>query len=176
MMLAVSLFLAFSPLTALQQALGSSAEWEMSRTLPGSTRALVSSGTVDCQVGSGIVWTVTRPFPSSVTMSPDAMVFVDEDGRREKKLDELPHYADIRKATDAFAAGDARAFDGVFALREERFPDGGWKLELTPEVSAMTRLVKRVEIFGAALPTNVVLTAGDGGQSEIRFKERPRVR
>lgn len=171
-----TVLLAASAVASLQKALDSSAAWTMERRLPGSERVLVSSGEVRCSAGRGITWQTLLPFVSSVAMTHDAMVFTDEDGRRVKPLSELPHYADIRNATDAFAAGRTNAFDGVFAVREEPLPGGGWRLTLAPEVPAMRRLFASVEVTGAELPTNAVLTAADGGLTTIRFKEMQGVR
>ena len=163
------LFLAASAaVAALQAALDSRADWTMMRRLDGSDRVLVSSGTVACTAGQGIVWETAAPFAASVAMTTNSMVFVDEEGRREKSLDELPHYAEIRAATDAFVAGKTNAFDGVFSVCETALPDGGWKLSLVPAVSAMRRLITEVELTGAALPTNAVLRS-PGGVSTIRF-------
>ena len=176
MIVATMLLVSTTALSSLQKAMGSDAEWTMARQLPGSSRTLESRGTVSCRTGKGIVWTVKEPFESSVEMTPNAMIFTDEDGRREKSLGDLPHYADIRKATDAFVAGNTNAFDGVFAVTEKSFAVGVWAVTLVPEVSAMKRLFTSVELSGAALPTNAVMKTGDGGQSVIRFKEHPRVR
>jgi len=173
MSLVSSVLLAVSALSALRTSLDSRASWMMERTLPDSSRVLRSSGTVDCKAGRGIVWTVREPFPSSVEMTTNAMVFVDEDGRRTKSLDELPHYDDIRRATDAFVAGDRAAFDGVFSVDERNFPDGGWQLVLKPRISAMECLFASIELTGSALPTNAVMRTADGGCSTIRFKESP---
>ena len=162
------LFLASSAVAALQSALNAQATWTMERRLDGSDRVLIASGTVRCKAGEGIVWETREPFASSVTMTTNAMVFVDEDGRREKSLGELPHYAEIRAATDAFVAGKTNAFDGVFSVCETALPDGVWKLSLVPAVSAMRRLITEVELTGAALPTNAVLRS-PGGVSTIRF-------
>ena len=166
------LFLAASAaVAALQAALDSRADWTMTRRLDGSDRVLVSSGTVACTAGQGIVWETAAPFAASVAMTTNSMVFVDEEGRREKSLDELPHYAEIRAATDAFVAGQTIAFDGVFDIRETTCADGGWRLTLVPTVAAMRRLVTEVELSGAALPTNAVLRA-PGSVSIIRFRSR----
>lgn len=159
--------------TALRRALDGRAAWTMERRIGKDGRALVSSGTVTCVAGSGIVWRVTAPFESSVAMTTNAMVFTDEEGVRTKPLAELPHYADIRAKTDAFVAGDAKAFDGLFALSAEELPGGGWRLDLRPELSAMERLLTRIELAGAMLPTNAVLTTADGGSCIIRFRELP---
>lgn len=162
--------------TALRLALGSDAEWIMERQLEGSDRMLISSGTVHCAIGTGIVWKTTFPFESSVTMSTNAMIFVDEDGTRVKPLADLPYYSDIREKTDAFAAGDERAFDGLFKLDREELPDGGWKLVFRPEFSKLERLMKSVEVSGLRLPTNVVMRTGDGSISRISFREKRRDR
>ena len=167
----VHILLAASAVASLQKALDSSAAWTMERRLPGSGRTLASSGEVRCAAGKGITWQTLRPFVASVAMTHDAMIFTDEDGRRVKPLSELPHYADIRRATDAFAAGRTNAFDGVFSFREEPLPDGGWRLTIAPNVPEMRRLFASVEVTGAELPTNAVLTAADGGQTTIRFME-----
>ena len=71
---------------------------------------------------------------------------------------------------------DCTKFDGVFTIEECTMPGDGWKIILTPTVSAMRRLIGRVELTGDALPTNAVLESADGGSSVIRFKELPRVR
>jgi len=165
-----------SAMTSLQKALDSSATWTMERRLPGSSRVFLSSGTVTGKAGQGILWEVKEPFASSVEMTTNSMIFVEDGNRRVKPLDELPYYADFRRATDAFVAGDRHAFDGVFTIEECAMPGDGWKIILTPTVSAMRRLIGRVELTGDALPTNAVLESADGGSSVIRFKELPRVR
>lgn len=168
------LLLASSAVSALQAALNASAAWTMTRRFEGSARALVSSGVVRCTAGEGIVWETREPFAASVTMTTNAMVFVDEDGRREKTLDDLPHYAEIRALTDAFVAGDEKAFDGVFELAAEAQAVDGWRIRLVPEVRAMRRLFASIELSGAETLTNVVLKSGDGGTSTIRFRELSR--
>lgn len=155
---------------AMRKALNERAAWTMERRLAGSARTLVSSGTVTCVAQSGIVWRVTSPFASSVAMTTNAMTFADDEGVRVKPLAELPHYADIRERTDAFAAGDAAAFDGIFEVTAAPLPGGGWRLHLKPEISAMERLFTEIELTGATLPTNAVLRTADGGSCTIRFR------
>lgn len=172
---ALALLLAASaPETAFRTALNSEAEWKMTRRLPNSYRNLVSSGEVRCRIGEGILWKTLKPFENSVEMTTNSMVFVDEEGTRVKPLSELPHYEEIRRRTDAFAAGDAKAFDGLFKLERVDYPDGGWKLVMKPQISEMERMFRSVEVFGSALPTNVVMRSGDGGVATIEFREKQR--
>ena len=161
---------ASSAVTAMQRALDSSAEWTMERKMSGSERVLVSSGTVDCKAGRGIAWKVKEPFESSVEMTTNSMVFADEAGVRVKPLEKLPHYAEIRRATDAFAAGDTNAFSKIFRMDLKEFPDGGWTLSMRPQAKAMRRILTGVEISGAHLPTNAVLSS-PSCVSVIRFRE-----
>lgn len=156
---------------AFRRALDADAAWVLERRFADSARTLVSTGLVSCAVGRGIVWDVRHPFPSSVTMTTNAMIFVDDGGRREKSLDDLPHYAEIRAMTDAFVGGDEKAFDGVFDLVTEQRVGAGWRMTLTPDVRAMRRLFMSIELSGAETITNVLLKTADGGSSAIRFTE-----
>ncbi len=162
--------------SALRRALTGRAAWTMERTLGPGGRVLRSSGTVECVMQSGIVWRVAAPFASSVAMTTEAMIFEDDEETRVKPLSELPYYAEIRKKTDAFAAGDAKAFDGLFSLASETLPEGGWRLVMKPEVKAMERLFTEIVLTGNSLPTNAVLKTADGGASVIRFREPSDVR
>lgn len=157
---------------ALARALSSSATWTMERRIAGSNCPFITSGEVECAVGKGISWKVTHPFASSVEMTPDTMVFKDEDGVRVKKLDELPYYREIREKTDAFASGDEHAFDGLFDISSVTTPGGGWKLVMMPSVKAMRRLFVSVELGGGDKLETVVFHAENGYLTKINFKEK----
>jgi len=147
----------------------------MERTLPGSERVFVSSGVVDCRVGgSGIEWRTLKPFAALVAMRKDSMVFEDEDGRREKPSGEMSRYDDIRKATDAFAAGRLDAFGDVFDVEIASAPEGRWRAVFKPRVSAMRELVESAEITGGELPESVTIRSGNGATSRISFTPRDR--
>ncbi len=158
----------------MRRALSSSATWRMERTVPGTDRVFKSSGDVACDLGGGggIVWRTLAPFASTVSMRKDAMVFEDEDGRREKPAGDMPHYEDIRKATDAFAAGDDGAFARVFDTSASALPGGRWKIVMKPRGSAAGKLVEYAAIEGAGLPETVVIRAANGGESRISFKRK----
>lgn len=158
--------------SALRRALDADAAFRMERKLPDATRTLVSTGIVSCAANRGIVWDVRYPFASSVTMTTNAMIFVDEDeGRRVKPLKELPHYEDFRKETDRFLAGDPKAFDGAFAVTTRFTDEGGWILTLVPSSSAMKRLLTEVELHGDRTLDKAVIKSGDGGSATIVFTE-----
>lgn len=165
-----------SCVSALRRALSSSAEWTMKRQLADSKRVFVTTGVVDCIVGDRIDWKVLYPFSSSVSMTTNAMVFVDEDGERIKPLEKLPYYNEIRLRTDSFAKGDIKAFDGLFDVEVNSRSNGEWRLTFTPENRAMRRLFTSATLSGREELTSVLLKSEDGGFSEIRFKEIKRAR
>ena len=160
--------------SALRRALDSDAAWRMERKLAGSTATLVSTGVVSCAAGRGIVWDVRHPFPSTATMTTNEMVFADEDGRRVKPLKDLPHYDDVRRETDAFLAGDPKAFDGAFTVETRFLDDGRWTLRFEPKVGDMKRLAESVEITGGATVDKAVLKSADGGVTTLVFTELAR--
>jgi hypothetical protein len=162
--------------SAIRRALGSGASWRMERRLEGSERTLVSTGVVSCVLSQGIEWKVLHPFPSSVCMTTNSMVFADEEGRRVKPLSDLPYYEEIRERTDAFARGDVKAFDGLFETESEELADGGWRIVFTPQMRAMRRLFTEMEISGRDTMDKAVLKTENGGVSDIRFRESRRGR
>ncbi len=155
---------------ALRRALDADAAFRMERRFPNMNRTLISTGVVSCATGRGIVWDVRHPFPSSVTMTTNAMIRVDDGLRTTKALSELPHYDDLRRKTDAFAAGDAHAFDGLFDVTVKG-DDANWTLTLKPSARALRRLLAEVSVSGGETFDRAVLTAADGGVTTIIFTE-----
>ncbi|MCR5414215.1 MAG: hypothetical protein K6F50_05755 [Kiritimatiellae bacterium] len=161
--------------SALRRSLGSSASWRMERTLPDAKKTLVTEGEVVCTAGEGIVWKILKPFSRTISMNAGEMVFEDEDeGTTVKKLSELPHYEEIRKETDAFLAGDPKAFEGLFDAEVRFLEDGKWKITLLPGSGAVKKLVAKAELTGDRTLEKVLLESPDGGKSEITFKEKKR--
>lgn len=160
---------------ALRRALDSGATWTMERTLPGASRAMRSSGTVECKAGRGIAWETTEPFASRVEMRAEGMLFEDEDGRRFRPAESVPHYGEIRAAADAFAAdGGAAALEGAFKVQELPCGDGGWRVELVPRNRDLREFLPGIELSGAGVLTGAVLRTRGGGVTSIRFEEAAR--
>ena len=155
-------------IAAVRRALQSSAAWRMERTFKDSRRPLKSSGTVACVAGEGITWKTLAPFESTVVMGVDFMSFEDEDGRRVKKLSDMPHYDDIRKAVDSLVAGDASLFAKAFTAEIDG-ADGAWKLKLSPVSKDMRKLLSSATVEGRELPERAPLENGDGGFSVLTF-------
>ena len=161
---------AYTAMNAIRRALSSSASWRMTRQMKGATVPLVSSGVVVCKPQAGIDWRVEKPIESLIQMNASSMTISNEDEVIVKKLDELPHYRQIRERVDRFAAGDYKAFDGIFDVEFSEIA-GGWKLELEPDNFAMKRLFTRVTVIGGDLVESVRMVNADSSVSEIRFNK-----
>lgn len=157
--------------SALRRALDADASWKMERKLAGSDRTLVSTGLVSCASQKGIVWDVRFPFAERISMTKDKMVFADEDGRREKSLSELPHYARIREACDAFLGGDSGAFKAMVDMEFSPGENGGWKAVFKPSNWRARRIMEEVEIVGDSTVDRIVMRTKGGGITKIEFKE-----
>ena len=161
-------------LEALRRAADSGATWTMERRWEGTQRSLVSGGTVECRAGEGIRWRTLQPFPALVEMRAEGMVFEDEDGKRFRPADSIPQYAEIRRLTDAFAAGAEAGFERLFEATVLEPGEGeAWRVRLVPTVREMRGLVQEVELSGGDALTGAVLRTRDGSVTEIRFTEEP---
>lgn len=156
---------------AFRRALDADAAWRMSRMLPGATHPLVSTGLVSCARFRGIIWDVRAPFASTITMTTNALVFADEEGMRIKDFVDWPYYAEIRDRTDAFAAGDISAFDGLFDWQSRSIGTNGWVLTLTPAFSQIRSLFTKLVVSGAAEITNVTWHTARQGTILLEFAE-----
>lgn len=164
---------------AAERALGSGAEWRMERRLPGSERTMVSSGTVECTPGRGISWRTLEPFAELVEMRAEGMVFEDEDGRRFRPAESVPHYGEIRAAADAFASGDgAAALERGFSVEAlpcgEGGGEGAWRVVLVPRNRELREFLQAIEVSGAGTVTGAVLRTRGGGETAIGFAEAVR--
>ena len=161
--------------TALQRALDADAVWTMEKTLPTLKRPLTSSGEVSCKAGSGAVWRTVRPFLHEIHVTKDFIKLTSAGETETRVCGELPHYAAIQKATDAFLSGDTRAFDVLFDWTWFMPPSGGtWMMRLDVRDSRMRRVLTHVTLSGAETLESVTLATPRNGTLKIRFKEKGR--
>ena len=160
---------------AMRRALTSSASWTMTKTWSDSPIRISSSGTVSCVKGGGIFWRVDKPIASSVSMTAGEMVFRDMRGVRRIKDSDVPHYGEIKKAIDCFAAGGPMTLENLFNVRFAG-DSRRWSAELLPKRRDMGYLIKSIRLSGAEKLDEAVLKFASGETSSIRFSETPGVR
>lgn len=155
---------------AIQRALDGDAKWTMTKKMHSPALTLSSSGKVSCYAGHGIVWQAMEPFMQQIRMTTNTMEFVSELDTKTKSLDELPHYAQIRKQTDLFLQGEAEAFSEVFDWEWKKEKEI-WTMSIRPKRSDMRRLVERAVLSGKKTFDEVVLYYPSGDQVHIKFQE-----
>ena len=163
-------------IAALRRALDSRATWTMERTFPDTSRKLVSSGTVHCVPGTGIVWTATAPFHSRIAMTPDGMSIQDDFTDEQKASHDMPRYDELFKTVDSFASGDNDKLVKAFEISATQCASNGWHVVVVPKARELRRLVPEITLDGGVTITNAVMRTHDGGISRIQFTEEAHVR
>ena len=157
----------------MQRALDADAAWTMTKRMSRPALTLTSSGKVSCFAGRGIIWMSLHPFAQQIRMTRDAMTFVSELDTVTKPLAELPHYGEVRRAVDAFLAGEAGPFSTLFAW-SWKSAEKGWVMTLEPKHPGMARLVQRARLEGDTTLERVRLVYASGDRVDLTFKESGR--
>ncbi len=124
---------------------------------------LVSEGSLHFSRGM-LARHTTQPMRSSLVVRKGTMVFGDETGADTVDLIANPV---IRLFVDSFVklfAGDRTALESLYKVRFAVQGAQGWALVLTPKVSPMKGVIKRVELRGERLKMtslHVVEVGGD---------------
>ena len=87
----------------------------------------------------------------------------------------MPHYGEIKKAIDCFAAGGPMTLEKLFNVRFAG-DSRRWSVELLPKRRDMGYLIKSIRLSGAEKLDEAVLKFASGETSSIRFSETPGVR
>lgn len=159
---------------AVRRAFDADAAWTMEKALPALKRPLRSAGSVTARIGKGFVWRTERPFTHEIRVTRDAMTFITETGTEVKPCDELPYYTEICDATDAFVAGEAKAFERLFAWSWDETVDGRWTMTLETRDSRLAKLFETVELSGGETLERAVMKTPSEGTLRIDFREKPR--
>lgn len=161
---------------ALQRALDADATWTMTKTLPALPQPLRSAGTVSCWKEKGMVWKTLEPWEEEIRLTKETMTFLADGDVKTTPFDEMPYYADICEATDAFLAGETDAFDDLFDWHWQEEETGSWTMTLEVNYRRMRRLFKTVTLRGGETLTSVSFVPGEAenGTVQLHFTETGR--
>lgn len=157
---------------AMRRAFTSSAAWTMTRTWTDSPIRMISSGTVSCSKGRGVLWRVEKPLSSSIDMRASEMIFSDMKGCRRVENSKLPHYEEITKAIDGFLDGGAMEIEKLFKVGCSK-AGAGWRIELIPRRRDLGYLLKSISLSGADTLNEAILTYASGERMALKFKAIP---
>ena len=129
-------------------------------------RELQSRGTYRIRPGKDFEWAVHEPFETCFWSNQEKYVYTNEDERVERKLEDLPHFAQLGQV----ATGDySRFFEAFDALYKEE--DGKFFVKAKPKVRELKRFLSQVEAEGTGEAWELKATFPDGTTFKIELKE-----
>ena len=148
-------------------------EFEQVKHVQGFRHPLRSSGIFVLAREHGVIWETREPFPSLVVASPEQVVAIEGEGRRDVLVDGAgtPGARAANALLLALIGGDIDALAARFELRETALPDGGWRLELLPRAAELKRALTRVTLSGDRHVREAAIEEVGGDRSEIRFSQ-----
>lgn len=161
---------------AVQRALDADAQWTMMKTMPELEQPLLSSGVVSCRKEKGMIWKTQKPWEEEIRLYKHEMTFIVDGEAETKTYDEMPYYAEICKATDAFLAGDTDAFDDLFDWTWQEGKNGEWVMTLEVNYRQMRRLLKTITLTGNEVLSTITFISDDTakGVTHLKFHETGR--
>lgn len=146
-------------LTSFEQLSG---RFEQQKTLPFLQNPLKSSGDYSISGEQGLLWRVTSPLVSEMTVDSAG---VKLDGREfdDRGTGEL-----MAKIMQSFMAGDLSAIADTFVISGEQCPQF-WVLDLKPRSLILGAVLENIEVRGDTLLRQVIITEENKTETLIRF-------
>lgn len=138
--------------------------FEQEKSLPFLNRPLISSGEFTISREQGLIWRVTDPVVSEMTVDTSG---VRLDGRR---IDDAGTGALIASLMQAFMTGDLSEIQRKFNITGNSGEDS-WHLVLTPRSIFLRSALKHIEVDGSRSLRQVIITEASGSKSKIRLFE-----
>lgn len=158
---------------ALQKVPGIEARFQEEKHLELLALPLSSEGTIYFHKEGYLLRKVDKPTPSSVRITPNALV-VEEHGKSQRI--ELKSHKEIAHVVQSFLwilAGDLSSLQQHFGLSfeaessGEHEPPAQWTLTLTPNNARVSKLIASIVVQGSALKVREIRVEEQGGDYTI---------
>jgi hypothetical protein len=165
--------LAAAPVPQIQAALARPAQmcgrFDQTKQLTGIKKPLQSNGRFCVIAGRGILWQALQPFPSTLRITRDAIVQM-QDGRVAMKLDaqQEPVVKMINSVLFSLLAGDLSQLDSLFSLDGE-INNGHWQVALKARQPALAKAIGDISLEGGAYVERVLMKEASGDRTDIVF-------
>ena len=154
----------------LDQALVLRGEFEQNKTIKGFKKPLLSRGSFVIARGKGVQWLTAQPFASTLVITPDRLVTINEAGGGQKMdAKQEPGLRAFNETLLGLLGGDVKLLATRFKTEGSAPPGGPWKLSLTPRDAALAALIARIEIEGDQHVRAILLQEASGDLTRIRF-------
>lgn len=143
--------------------------FDQTKQLTGIKKPLQSNGRFCVLRGRGILWQTLQPFPSTLRITREAIVQM-QDGRVAMKLDaqQEPVVKMINSVLFSLLAGDLSQLDGLFELDGQSQP-GHWQVALKARQPALAKAIGDIALEGNAYVEKVNMKEASGDRTDIRF-------
>ena len=144
-------------------------EFEQTKTIKGFKKPLVSRGGFVIARGKGVQWATTQPFASTLVITADRLVTINEGGGGQKMdTRQEPGLRAFNETLMAVLMGDIKVLAARFKV-EGSVQDTRWHLILTPRDASLAALIARIDIEGDTQVRAIQLHEGAGDTSRLRF-------
>ncbi|MBO9538209.1 outer membrane lipoprotein carrier protein LolA [Herbaspirillum sp.] len=164
---------AAAPVQQIQAALAKPAvmcgRFDQTKQLAGIKKPLQSNGRFCVIKGKGILWQTLQPFPSTLRITRDAIVQM-QNGRVAMKLDaqQEPVVKMINSVLFSLLAGDLSQLDSLFEL-DGGIQNGAWRVALKARQPALAKAIGDIALDGGAYVDKVTMKEAGGDHTDIRF-------
>jgi hypothetical protein len=143
--------------------------FDQTKQLTGIKKPLQAQGRFCVLKGRGILWQTLQPFPSTLRITRDAIVQI-QDGRVAMKLDaqQEPVVKMINSVLFSLLAGDLSQLDTLFEL-DGSLREGHWQVALKARQPALAKAIGDISLAGASYVEKVDMKEASGDRTEIRF-------
>lgn len=166
-------------LEAVMRALASrpagEARFEESKSIPGLSSELPSSGTLSWSAPDRMAKHTTWPHEEILRAEGDRLLLERpaQGLRHEISLAQTPEMRPFIEAIRATMAGDLEVLRRHFAIDFAALPDGGWRMRLSPLSPRVRVALQQVEIRGREGLVLQVVTEASDGQTRLQVTHSP---
>jgi len=146
------------------------AEFDQQRTISGMAQPLNSSGHLVIAQQQGLWWQQDKPFSLTLVLTEKRMVQIMA-GQTPQVVtaDTNPQMFQFNSLLSALFHADRSVLEQNFTLDFTDKGQGAWTLILTPKVSPLNRLFRRITQNGETFLNNIDIDDMQGDATHIRF-------
>jgi outer membrane lipoprotein-sorting protein len=146
------------------------AEFAQQRTISGMAQPLNSTGNLLIAQQQGLWWQQEKPFSLTLLLTENRMVQTMAGQEPQGVTAETnPQMFQFNSLLSALFHADRKVLEENFSLDFTDLGKGAWTLILTPKVSPLNRLFRRITLNGDTFLNNIDIDDMQGDATHIRF-------
>ena len=123
--------------------------FKQTKTVAGSPRSFVSTGSILIKTGMGIVWVTEKPYPSILVVGRDVLIQKIRDGApTHLDMAQNPVYAQIATTLECVFSADFTQMSETFRTYLSG-DEKGWSLKLIPKSKTVASFMESIEMAGS---------------------------